>query len=130
MEEMAVYICRNCITGSMSLPAQWMHAGTHIRLKVVPCSGKIDAQYMMHALEGCVGSIRIITCPEGKCTLSQGNYRAQVRTATVRRLLEEIGADPESVRLIRCTGNETAGSIRALINETVVQCAQPLTAVT
>jgi coenzyme F420-reducing hydrogenase delta subunit len=113
----------------MSLPRQWIHAGMHIRIKLIPCSGKIDAQYILHAFEGGVGRIGIITCPEGKCTLSQGNYRAQMRTATVRRLLEEIGLDPASIQLIRCTGNETVGSIREMINEIVVQRAEPVSAV-
>ena len=112
----------------MSLPTQWTHAGMHIRVKLIPCSGKIDAQYILHAFEGGVSRIGIVTCPEGKCTLSQGNYRAQVRTSTVRQLLGEIGIDPESLQLVRCTGNETADRIREIINETVVRRAEPVSA--
>jgi len=120
MREAVVYACKNCFPESAALPTQWNHAGVLVRIKIMPCSGKIDAQYMMHALEGGVKGICVLTCPEGKCKLSQGNYRANIRTATVRRLLSEVGADPENARIFQCSGNETAEKIKELINQTVV----------
>jgi len=119
MNEAAVFICKNCFPETASLPTQWNHAGMHVRIRIIPCSGKIDAQYMLHAFEGGVRGICVITCPEGKCKLSQGNYRARVRTGTVRRLLSEVGFDPENARLVQCAGDETAGRIKEIINEAV-----------
>jgi coenzyme F420-reducing hydrogenase delta subunit len=119
MNEAAVYICKNCFPDCASLPTQWNSAGTLIRIKLIPCSGKIDAQYMMHAIEGGVRGVFVVTCPEGKCKLSQGNYRAHMRTATVRRLLSEAGANPENARIFECSGDETASRIKEIINEAV-----------
>jgi hypothetical protein len=34
--------------------------------------------------------------------LAQGNYRAEIRIRTVRRLLAEIGMEPERAVLVRC----------------------------
>ena len=119
MSEAVVYVCKNCFPQSAGLPTQWSHAGVLVRIKIIPCSGKIDAQYMMHAMEGGVKGICVLTCPEGKCKLSQGNYRAHVRTATVRRLLSEVGADPENARIFECSGDETTDCIKELINKTV-----------
>ncbi len=128
MNEAAVYICKNCFPECGSLPAQWNNSGTHIRIKRIPCSGKIDAQYMLHAFESGFRGICVITCPEGKCKLSQGNYRAQIRTATVRRLLSEVGIDPENARIIQCSGDETVGRIKEMINETVGRFTEPFPA--
>jgi coenzyme F420-reducing hydrogenase delta subunit len=128
MNGVAVFVCKNSFPESASLPTQWSHEGVHIRIKLLPCSGKIDAQYMLHAFEGGVRGICVVTCPEGKCKLSQGNYRAQVRTSTVRRLLSEVGIDPENARIIQCTGNETVGRIREIINETVIRFPDPVPA--
>jgi coenzyme F420-reducing hydrogenase delta subunit len=119
MSEAVIFICKNCFPESASLPTQWKHGEVLVRIKIMPCSGKIDAQYMMHAMEGGVKGICVITCPEGKCKLSQGNYRAHVRTETVRRLLSEIAADRENAGIFECSGNETADSIKNLINTTV-----------
>ena len=119
MKEAAIYVCRNCVSNCESLPTQWISDGTHIRIKLIPCSGKIDARYLLHAFESGMRGICVVTCPEGKCKLSQGNYRAQVRIATVRRLLGEAGIDPENARIVQCTGSETAGTIKEMIDEAV-----------
>jgi coenzyme F420-reducing hydrogenase delta subunit len=129
MNEAAIYICKNCFPQSAALPTQWNLAGTLVRIKIIPCSGKVDAQYMMHAIEGGVRGICVFTCAEGKCTLSQGNYRARIRTETVRRLLSEAGADPGNVRIVQCSGNETAEGIRETINETVGRFTDPVSAI-
>jgi F420-non-reducing hydrogenase iron-sulfur subunit len=129
MHEAAAYICKNCFPESAALPTQWIHAGTHVRIKIIPCSGKVDAQYMMHAIEGGIRGLCVITCPEGKCKLSQGNYRAHIRTATVRGLLSEAGMNPENVRIVRCTGSETASVITETINETVGRFTDPAPAI-
>lgn len=89
----------------------------HVRVKEIPCSGKIDAQYIFHALEGGVRGVYIVTCPLGKCTLAQGNYRAEVRVRTVRRLLEEIGGDPGRVEIMHCAEGQSAEQLRGRINE-------------
>jgi coenzyme F420-reducing hydrogenase delta subunit len=100
------FLCKNCIPGGKSLPAQWTEAGMHVRIKEIPCSGKIDAQYILHAFEGGVKAVGVIACPQGDCTLSQGNYRAEMRVRTVQRLLAEIGLDPERIELLRCSSDE------------------------
>jgi coenzyme F420-reducing hydrogenase delta subunit len=128
MNEAVAYVCKNCITDSASLPAQWNHAGVHVRVKLIPCSGKIDAQYMLHSFEGGLAGICIVACPEGKCKLSQGNYRAKIRIATVRSLLGEIGINPEKARIVQCADNETAARVKELIDETVGSFADPIPA--
>lgn len=39
-------------------------------------------------------------CPPGECQLAEGNYRAEVRVHTLRRLLREIGIEPERVEFV------------------------------
>ncbi|HEX7511486.1 MAG TPA: hydrogenase iron-sulfur subunit [Chitinivibrionales bacterium] len=117
--EAIIYLCRNCFPGLRLLPAQWSASGIHVRVKEIPCSGKIDAQYILHGFEGGVLGVCIVTCAKGKCTLSQGNYRAEIRINTVRRLLEEIGSDPGRVELIRATDDEQAETIRQRIDQAI-----------
>ena len=118
-----VFLCKNCIPdGSGSLPAQWAEAGVRVRVKEIPCSGKIDAQYLMHSLEGGVHGVCVITCPRGECTLSQGNYRAEIRIKTVRKLLSEIGDDPNRAELIQCEAGAALDKIKKLISGAVSRC--------
>jgi coenzyme F420-reducing hydrogenase delta subunit len=98
----------------------------HVRIKEIPCSGKIDAQYILHALEGGLRGVCVVTCPHGVCTLAQGNYRAEVRVRMVQRLLEEIGLDPIRAQLINCAPDETMDHLRGLINEAIHRFSNPV----
>jgi F420-non-reducing hydrogenase iron-sulfur subunit len=113
--DVLVFLCNNCSDEGAKLPVQWTVAGLHIRLKHIPCSGKIDAQYLLHSLEGGVRGVAVVTCPPGKCTLSQGNYRASIRVKTVQRLLAEIGDDPQRVALIQCPSDVTLDGLKNFI---------------
>jgi coenzyme F420-reducing hydrogenase delta subunit len=72
-------------------------------------------------LEGGVLGVCIITCPSGKCTLTQGNYRAEVRVRTVKRLLEEIGSDPSRAKIVQCAEGQTPESMRESISEAIAE---------
>lgn len=82
----------------------------------LPCSGKTDAQYMLHAIEGGARGLLVVACAHGRCRLSQGNYRAEIRMGTVRRLLKEIGLDAERAALVHCP---ESADVEALIRESV-----------
>ena len=69
-------------------------------VREVPCSGKMDGQYLCHALEGGARGVCVVACPKGECHLAQGNYRAEIRVRTVQRLLTEIGLEPERAELL------------------------------
>ena len=43
-------------------------------MREVPCSGKTDGQYLLHALEGGGRGLCVVACPKGECHLAQGNY--------------------------------------------------------
>ena len=115
--EVVVYLCKNCLPQSGRLPVQWTEAGMHVRVREIPCSGKIDAQYLLHALEGGVHGVCVLTCSKGKCTLTQGNYRAEIRVHTVQRLLKEIGLDPRRAEIINCPDDQSLDKITIMIND-------------
>jgi coenzyme F420-reducing hydrogenase delta subunit len=98
----SVYICRQCIPQGAHLPRQWTQDGVHIQVTELPCSGKTDAQYLFHAFEAGACGVLVVACPQGKCHLAQGNYRAEIRIGTVQRLLTEIGIEPERAVLLHC----------------------------
>ncbi len=95
-----VYVCTHSIPQGARLPRQWNQEGAHVVVREVPCSGKMDAQYLFHALEGGARGVCVVACPKGKCHLAQGNYRAEVRLRTIRRLLTEIGMEPGRAEMI------------------------------
>lgn len=114
----SVYICRERIAEGGHLPRQWTQDGVHVQVKELPCSGKTDAQYLLHAVEAGARGLLVVTCPQGECRLAQGNYRAEIRVRTVRRLLAEIGMDPERAVLLRCSSDDDLpGLVRDAVNK-------------
>src|ERR1035441_3211576 len=113
--DVLVYVCANCVAQAGMLPRQWQRDGAHVVVHEIPCSGKVDAQYLMHALEGGARGLCIVACPKGDCHLAQGNYRAEIRIHAVQRLLTEIGLEPERVALIHCSPNDPPERLKQLV---------------
>ena len=49
--DVVVYLCTNCTPQGAHLPRQWNQDGARVLVREVPCSGKMDAQYLLHAIE-------------------------------------------------------------------------------
>ena len=117
-----VFVCTNCVPHVSTLPRQWRQGDTAVRLQEFPCSGKVDGQYVMRALEGGAKGLCVVTCPNGECRLAEGNRRADVRVQTAKRLLSEIGMAPERLQLVQYEGNGNGHStetLRKLMKEAV-----------
>ncbi len=117
--DVILYICHNCYPQGSRLPRQWTEGDVHVKVKEIPCSGKIDIQYIFHALEGGARGVCVVACPQGECTLAQGNYRAEIRVSTVRKLLAEIGLEPERVGFVHFSPEGSYDSFRKLLDDEV-----------
>ncbi len=114
----SVYVCHRCVPEAGHLPRQWTQDGVRVQVVELPCSGKTDTQYLFHAIEGGAQGLLVVTCPPGECRLAQGNYRAEIRIRTVRRLLAEIGMEPERAALVRCGRGD---DLKQLVCEAIEQ---------
>jgi coenzyme F420-reducing hydrogenase delta subunit len=117
--DVVVYVCTNCIAEGGRLPPGWNQGGTRVLVREVPCSGKTDGQYLLHAIEGGQRGICVVTCPKGECRLAQGNYRAEIRIQTLRRLFAEIGLEPERAELVRSSPQDPPRQLEQLVRAAV-----------
>ena len=117
--DVVVFLCTNCIPQGVNLPRQWNQDGSRILVREVPCSGKMDGQYLLHAMEGGARGFCVVACPKGDCHLSQGNYRAEIRVHTVQRLLAEIGLPPERAHLAHFSPVDPPRQLEDLVRSTV-----------
>lgn len=117
--DVVMYVCYNCMPPGVRLPRQWKQNGLRVEVHEVPCSGKIDAQYLFHAIEGGAQALGVVACPQGACLLAQGNYRAEIRIQMVQRLLTEIGMDAQRVELVHCSPDDSADRVEQLMREAV-----------
>jgi len=78
----------------------------NVRVLRLPCTGKLDAAYLMRAFERGVDGIIVAGCLEGGCHFQEGNLRAKNRTALVRQVLAEAGLEPERLEMFNLSSAE------------------------
>ncbi len=86
-------------TGRMQYPAT-------IRVIRVPCSGRINPQYILKALADGADGVLVSGCHPGDCHYLTGNYYARRRFAVLKRLLELAGFAPERVQFTWVSASE------------------------
>jgi F420-non-reducing hydrogenase iron-sulfur subunit len=72
----------------------------NVKIVRVPCSGRVDAMYVMKALENGADGVYVAGCLEGDCHFKNGNIKAAQRVAYLKKLLDEIGIGGERVEMV------------------------------
>ncbi|RLG51749.1 MAG: methyl-viologen-reducing hydrogenase subunit delta [Thermoproteota archaeon] len=70
-----------------------------IRLIRVMCSGRVSPEFILEAFKNGADGVLIGGCHPGDCHYLRGNYMALRRFLLLRRLLREMGIEPERLRL-------------------------------
>lgn len=76
-----------------------MNYPTNVKIVRLPCTGKVDALYLLKALEDGVDGVYVAGCEEGDCHFLKGNLRAKKRVGYVKSILKDIGINPGRVEM-------------------------------
>jgi F420-non-reducing hydrogenase iron-sulfur subunit len=101
------FCCHYCayaaadLAGSMRL----QYPG-NVRVLRLPCTGKLEVNYIMAAFERGVDGVIVAGCLEGGCHFLEGNLRARRRVERARQLLSEIGLEPERLEMFNLSSAE------------------------
>ena len=94
------FCCHYCayaaadLAGSMRL----QYPG-NVRVLRLPCTGKIEVNYLLSAFEHGIDGVMVAGCLEGGCHFLEGNLRARRRVERAKQLLSEIGLEPERLEM-------------------------------
>ncbi len=78
----------------------------NVRVLRMPCTGKVEIDYILAAFERGVDGVIVAGCPEGDCHFQEGNLRARRRVERTKLLLEEIGLEPERLEIFNLSSAE------------------------
>jgi len=70
-----------------------------LRIVRVMCSGRVDPAFIIEAFRSGADGVLVAGCHPGDCHYLTGNYKTQRRVAMLKRLLEQLGLEPERLRL-------------------------------
>jgi F420-non-reducing hydrogenase iron-sulfur subunit len=86
---------------------------------IVPCTGRVDPLLVVHAFLSGADGVLIGGChTPNDCHYLAGNFKAYKRVYMLKKLLGEIGVEPERVRLEWISATE-ALKLAKVINEFV-----------
>jgi len=79
---------------------------SNIKVIQVPCSGRVDIIHLLKAIEDGADGVYIAGCLEGECHFLTGNLKARKRVNYVKKVLEELGIEPERVEMFNLSAGE------------------------
>ena len=98
--KIVAYCCNFCAFAAADLAgAMRVQYPPNVRIIRLPCTGKVDAIVLMKAFEDGADGVFVAGCMEGECHFMEGNLRAKKKVAYVKRLLEEVGTDPQRIEM-------------------------------
>ena len=88
----------------------------NVRIVALPCTGKVDVKFLLTALENGADGVMVVGCLEGECHYLTGNLRARKRIERVKKILAEIGLEPERVEIYNLSAGD-GPRFAAIVNE-------------
>ena len=119
------FCCHYCAYAAADLAGSMrLQYPQNVRVLRLPCTGKIEVNYLLAAFERGVDGVIVAGCLEGGCHFLEGNLRARRRVARAKQLLGEIGLEPERLEMFNLSSAE--GGRFAEIVTTMVQRLEQL----
>ncbi len=124
------FVCNWCTyTGADMAGTSRMHMASNVRIIRLPCTGRIDALFIIKAFERGADGVIISGCHPADCHYTAGNYHARRRFIVFRELMSFMGIDPDRVTFSWVSAGEGA-KWRDVVNDTVTRIREmgPFTA--
>jgi coenzyme F420-reducing hydrogenase delta subunit len=95
------FCCHFCAYASADLAGSMrLQYPAGIRIIRTPCTGRLEAEYYMKALENGADGVLVAGCLEGGCHFIDGSLFAKKRVNAIRALLAECGIEKDRLRMI------------------------------
>ena len=111
------FCCHYCAYAAADLAGSMrLQYPLNVRVLRLPCTGKIEVNYILAAFERGVDGVIVAGCLEGGCHFLEGNLRARQRVERARQILAEIGLEPERLEMFNLSSAE-GGRFAEIVTE-------------
>ncbi len=94
------FLCRWCsYTGADLAGISRIEYPASLSVIKTMCSGRVDPAFIVKAFADGADGVLVAGCHPGDCHYSVGNYKAMRRIPLLSKMLEEMGIEPERLRL-------------------------------
>lgn len=138
--QIVAFCCTYCAYAAADLAGSMrLRYPTNVKIVKMPCTGKIDAQYILRAFEKGADGVYVAGCREGNCHFLEGNINAKRRVQYLKKVLDEIGIGGDRLEMFNMSAaegprfaevaNQMTEKIRGLgpspLSKAAKQAAQP-----
>lgn len=96
--KIVAYVCNWCTyLGADQAGTNRLEYPSNVRIVRLPCTGRIDFNLIIKALEMGADAVLVSGCHPGDCHYTAGNYHARRRWILFRELLETLGVELERI---------------------------------
>ncbi|NCO40498.1 MAG: hydrogenase iron-sulfur subunit [Armatimonadetes bacterium CG_4_10_14_3_um_filter_66_18] len=101
------FCCHFCAYAAADLAGSMrLQYPPNVRVLRLPCTGKLEVNYLLAAFERGADGVMVAGCLEGQCHFLEGNLRARRRVERAKQLLGEIGLEPERLEMFNLSSAE------------------------
>ncbi len=101
------FCCHYCAYAAADLAGSMrLQYPSNVRVLRLPCTGKLEVNYVLAAFERGIDGVIVAGCLEGGCHFLEGNLRARKRVERAKQFLEEIGLEPERLEMFNLSSAE------------------------
>jgi len=123
--KIVAFCCSNCASAAAGIAGRTgMNLPPNVSVVRVPCTGRIEILHLLKPFEEGADGVYVAGCQEDSCRYITGVVKAAKRVAHVKKILEEIGLEPERIELF----NTSAASGRSFV-QTAVEMTDRLQAI-
>ncbi|MEE0776765.1 MAG: hydrogenase iron-sulfur subunit [Bacillota bacterium] len=102
-----VFACQYCTYAGADLAGlSRLQYPPTTRVLRVPCSGRVNPQFVIRAFQKGVDGVLVAGCHPGDCHFSTGNYFARRRFLLMKRLMDFVGIDSRRFHVRWISGSE------------------------
>ena len=117
--KIVAFLCNWCSYAGADLAGvSRLQYGTNVRIIRVPCSARINPQFLVKALQNGADGVLVSGCHPGDCHYISGNLVARRKFAVMKRFLEYVGVEPERVQFSWVSASE-GGRFADLMNRVI-----------
>lgn len=81
---------------------------TAVKIIQVPCTGRVDILHLLNSIEDGADGVYVAGCLEGECHYRDGNLKARRKVEYVKRILTELGIEPDRVQMYNLSSAQGA----------------------
>ena len=112
--KVVAFCCHYCAYSAADLAGSMrLEYSPNVRIVRIMCTGKVDTLHLLKAIEDGADAVYVAGCEEGSCHFQEGNLRAKMKVAQAKKLLQEVGIEPERVEMYNISASNSVLFARA-----------------